>query len=317
MILSPNRYGTMKNNNNPGMRDWIIFIQIARTGSLGETSRQMDLSTAAVSKVVTRLESYLGTKLFTRTPKGMLLTEAGKIALHRAEEITHSFKSLFDEIGNPDNEIKGNIRLTAPALACEFFVNKWAYEYTLKNPKVRVFIDSREHYDITRESPELDDLVIRSGKVECEDLVHRRLNSVSLSLCASSDYLSKHQPILYPRDLEKHNIFHLHNHGMAGPITLKNGKETHRLESNSHGGVSSNNLLGILNLAIKGYGICLAPTEWLNSEFSLQNDLEILLPEWLIPDRNIWLIWRHRSQNSRLFTDFRDYITDCWNKRYS
>nr|WP_232829972.1 LysR family transcriptional regulator [Rahnella sp. AN3-3W3] len=47
------------------MRDWLIFIRTAETGSLSETARQLDISTAAARKSICRFERYPDTVLFT------------------------------------------------------------------------------------------------------------------------------------------------------------------------------------------------------------------------------------------------------------
>ncbi|WP_116819182.1 LysR family transcriptional regulator [Pseudomonas savastanoi] len=304
----------MDKDNNRGMRDWLIFIRTAEAGSLGEAARQLNVSTAAVSKAVARFEQYLNTALFTRTPQGMVLTEAGQTTLNRAREIASSFHSLLEEIRNPSNEVKGSIRLTAPAIVCEFLANVWAYDYTQAHSQVKVFLDARERSELNRDSPELDDLVLRSGRIESEDLVHRKLSPLKLVLCASQDYLRQHSTISHPRDLETHNLLGLHHHGLAGPLMFSRGSESYMLEGISETGVSSNNLFSMLNLTIQGYGISLATPGWLASGY-VGGHLEIILPDWKLPDLPVWLIWRQRSRQTRLFNDFRDYVEQRWNSR--
>ena len=279
----------MDKDNNRGMRDWLIFIRTAETGSISEAARQLNISTAAVSKAVRRFEVYLDAVLFNRSSQGMILTEAGQTTLNRAREITESFHSLLEDIRNPENEIKGHIRLTAPAIVCEFLANEWIFDYAQMHPKVKVFLDARERSDLRRESPELDDLVLRSGRIESEDLVHRKLSPVKLVLCASPRYLQRHPAISHPRDLENHRLLGMHHHGLAGPL--------------------------LLNLAIQGRGISVATPGWLASGYLGHGQLEIILPEWNIPDLPVWLIWRHRPRQSRIFTDFCNYIEERWNTR--
>lgn len=304
----------MDSNNNRGMRDWLIFIRTAEVGSLGEAARQLDISTAGVSKAVSRFEHYLGTVLFTRTAYGMILTEAGQRVLTRARDIVASFHSLLEEIRNPDNEVKGTIRLTAPAIVCEFLANEWAMDYIEDHPNVKVSLDARERTDLNRDSPELDDLVLRSGRIESEDLVHRALSPLQLVLCASPRYLRQQPVISHPRDLHAHRLLRLHHHGLAGPLMLSRGEESYLLEDDVSGnGVSSNNLSGMMNLATKGHGISLATPRWLASGYVARGQLELILPEWKIPDLPVWLIWRQRRQQSRLFNDFRNYVEQRWN----
>lgn len=304
----------MDKDNNRGMRDWLIFIRTAETGSLTQASRILSISPAAVSKAINRFEMYLGVILFTRTTKGMNLTEAGHTALGHAREITSAFYSLLEEIRNPNKEIKGSIRFSAPAIICEFLANEWVDDYVRAHPQVKVFLDAREHTDLNRDSPELDDLVLRSGRIESEDLVQRQLSTLKLVLCASPDYLRQNPPINHPSDLENHRIFRMHNNGLAEAITIHNGNESYTIKDSSKG-ISSNNLFGMLNLVIQGRGISLATPGWLASSYTSQHQLEILLPDWTIPDLPVWLIWRQRPKQTSLFTDFRDYIEYRWNTR--
>ncbi|MGF6477450.1 hypothetical protein ABIE06_004305 [Pantoea dispersa] len=60
----------MDKDNNRGMRDWLIFIRNAEAGSISEAARQLNISTAAIS----RFENYLGAVLFNRTSQGISLT---------------------------------------------------------------------------------------------------------------------------------------------------------------------------------------------------------------------------------------------------
>ncbi|MEI2606792.1 LysR family transcriptional regulator [Erwinia aphidicola] len=305
----------MDRDNNRGMRDWLIFIRTAEAGSVTGAARQLDVTPAAVSKAVNRFEQYLSTTLFTRTPQGMRLTEAGQTTLTRAREIADSFHALLEEIRGDDAMVKGSVRLAASAVVCEHLACYWSYDYTCQHPDVRVFLDARERDDLRRDSPELDDLVLRSGRIESEDLVHRSLSPVRLMLCASPSYLRQHDPLTHPRDLAGHRLFGMHQHGLAGPLMLSRGDESFLLEVPPGGGVSSNNLMAMLGLVLQGRGISLAMPCWLASGYVARGELVPVLPEWKIPDLPVWLIWRQRPRQTKLFMHFRDYIEQCWEMR--
>lgn len=305
----------MQKENNRGMRDWLIFIRTAEAGSVAGAARQLDLTPAAVSKAVNRLECYIDSTLFTRTSRGMLLTEAGERVLLRAREITASFHSLLEEIRNPDNEIKGIVRLTAPAIVCEYLANQWAFNYILAHPEVKVFLDSREREDLHLNSPELDDLVLRSGRIESDDLVHRSLTPTRLLLCASPSYLKRHAQVTHPADLCKHTLFALHQNGLSGPLMLLRGEESFLVETRADSGLSSSNLLAMFNLVLQGNGISLATPGWLAVGHIARGELVQVLPQWKIPDLPVWLIWRQRSRQTKLFMHFRDYVGQCWDSR--
>lgn len=305
----------MKGDNNRGMRDWLFFIRVSETGSFSKAARELSVSTAAISKAIFRIEDYLGVILFTRNPDGVTLTDAGHTALLHAQGITQSFRALLDDLRNPNNLIKGSIHLTAPAVVCEFMANEWIYEYTHKHPESKIFLDSREKADLHRESPEFDDLVLRSGRIESEDLVHRQLKPIKLVLCASPEYLKQHPPIRHPSDLLNHQFFNLHHHGLSGPLVFHKEDEAVTIDTFSSTGLSSNNLLSLLNLVIKGRGISLATPGWLASGYIKTGNLQVILPEWRLPELPVWLVWRQRPRYSPLFIDFRDFVTEKWNGR--
>ncbi len=63
------------------------FLAIARTGNLTRAAALLATSQPAVSAQLRALEEELGLELFSRTSRGMELTEAGKILRAKAEEV--------------------------------------------------------------------------------------------------------------------------------------------------------------------------------------------------------------------------------------
>lgn len=67
----------------PPPRALLIFEAAARHGSCGAAAREFNLTQPSVSRNIAALEEALGVRLFTRSPAGMALTDAGR-ALHGA-----------------------------------------------------------------------------------------------------------------------------------------------------------------------------------------------------------------------------------------
>lgn len=63
------------------------FWAVAREGHLGQAAKRLNLTQSALSVQVRRLEERLGHRLFDRVGRGLVLTEAGRIALDHAEVI--------------------------------------------------------------------------------------------------------------------------------------------------------------------------------------------------------------------------------------
>ncbi|EAA7325709.1 LysR family transcriptional regulator [Salmonella enterica subsp. enterica] len=301
--------------NNRGMRDWMIFIKVAEVGNLSRAARELDISISAVSKSLSRLENSIEVTLLRRDSHHLELTGAGQTAYASMKRITSSFQSLLDELRNPDKIIRGSIKFSAPAIVCEFLASKWIWEFTASYPDTKIYLDSRERSDFFSKSLEFDELVFKSGIIESEDLVYRKISPLKLVLCASPKYIRKYGRISHPGDLENHIIVGLHNHGLSGPLTLFRQDESYTISGAVNVHLSSNNLLSVLNLVLEGKGINLMTPAWLATKYLKNNELEIILPEWRVPDLPIYLVWRHRQYYSPLFQRFLSFIEDKWNNR--
>ncbi len=80
----------------PSMNGLFTFEAAARCGSFSRASDELNVTPAAVSRMVSRLEEHLGTILFLRQPGGVALTETGQL--------------LFDAIARGFAGIEGAIR---------------------------------------------------------------------------------------------------------------------------------------------------------------------------------------------------------------
>ncbi|MFO7758404.1 MAG: LysR family transcriptional regulator [Roseovarius sp.] len=71
-----------------------LFRAVARDGTLTGAARALNLSQSAVSTQLRTLEAVLGHDLFERRGRGLVLTEAGRIALDHAEAIFRTADDL-------------------------------------------------------------------------------------------------------------------------------------------------------------------------------------------------------------------------------
>lgn len=96
------------------------FLAVAQSGSLTEASARLHVAASALSRQIAGLEAQLGTPLFDRHPRGMVLTAAGEIlALHARRTVLDAERAL-GEIGALQGLRAGQVRLaTSDAFANE------------------------------------------------------------------------------------------------------------------------------------------------------------------------------------------------------
>ena len=76
------------------LRHLRLFRAVANVGTLTGAARALNLSQSAISTQLRTLEAMLGHDLFERKGRGLVLTEAGRIALDHAEIIFRTADAL-------------------------------------------------------------------------------------------------------------------------------------------------------------------------------------------------------------------------------
>lgn len=94
-----------------------LFVAAARTGSIARTSATEHIAASALSRRIADLERAFGVSLFVRSPRGIALTEAGKIALARGTKLESDLQLLVREVKAHAGDICGTLRLYANATA--------------------------------------------------------------------------------------------------------------------------------------------------------------------------------------------------------
>src|SRR5713226_6278343 len=92
------------------------FVRSAETGGFSAAARRLSLTPAAVSRNVAMLERNLGVRLFQRSTRKLILTEAGERFLHAIrgslEELQASIASTATHRGEPAGVLRVSMGLT-------------------------------------------------------------------------------------------------------------------------------------------------------------------------------------------------------------
>lgn len=108
-----------------GLRDHLeklyTFCIIAKVGSLSQACRHLESSQAALSHSVKVLETALNVSLFHRTPRGVSLTEPGKVLYEFSKKLMLEMDSVEERLKNPDQEFRGKLHLGTQAVLSAHF----------------------------------------------------------------------------------------------------------------------------------------------------------------------------------------------------
>lgn len=99
----------------PNIRHLRAFAEVARQGSISQAAEVVFLSQPAITHAISKLETALNTKLFTRLHKGMSLTETGKSYLKRTDRALAEIALGTKKATKPCRE-RVDQKLTVPQL---------------------------------------------------------------------------------------------------------------------------------------------------------------------------------------------------------
>ncbi|CDT90416.1 putative Transcriptional regulator, LysR family [Vibrio coralliirubri] len=87
------------------------FCQLAKSGNYRLASEQLYITQSALTKKIQRLESNIGTSLFSRGRNGAELTHAGKTLLPEAQRLVHSMQAFEQLSGSVVNGTQGHLNI--------------------------------------------------------------------------------------------------------------------------------------------------------------------------------------------------------------
>ena len=178
------------------------FWCVAKDGNLTRTARQLRVAQSALSSQIRQLEAQLGTALFAREGRRLVLTEAGAIALVYAEDIFAAGGELVSTLaqGRRRDQL---FRVGAVATLSRNFQRSFV-KPLLSQPDVRLRLDaaSLDELLVRLESHALDLVLSNRPPPPAPD---RRFSCRRLARQPASIIASRPPPrFRFPRDLAKH-----------------------------------------------------------------------------------------------------------------
>lgn len=184
----------------PGL---ISAIQVADSGSFIAAAKALDLTSAAVSKNVAKLEAHLKVRLFNRTTRRLSLTEEGKAYIAQARI---GLNLLDDASKHAAQGLKpqGMVRINCPVGFGRNYIVPALPVFYDQYPEVQIDLHLNDQaVDLVGQG---FDIGIRGGSQPPEGMVARKICEISTVLVASPKYLAARGTPKKITDLERHDL---------------------------------------------------------------------------------------------------------------
>ena len=286
-------------------QDMAFFTLLVRYGSLTAAAHELQITTAAVSKRLSSLESRLGVGLLHRTTRRLDLTEAGRAYVESARRILHDIESLESGLQGERADPAGLLRVNATLGFGRLQIGPAIAAFARRYPRVEVQLQ------LSATPPPLTenayDVGIRFGEPPDSRLVARKLADNRRLLCASPAYLERSGTPRTPAELVRHNFISIRQADEAqGQLRLKSGKrsETVRLR----GSLATNDGEVAVNWALAGLGVVLR-AEWDIARYLRSGRLVQVLPQWDTPPADLYAVYLQRQAVIARVRAFVDHLT--------
>lgn len=280
-----------------------FFSLLVRLGSFSATARELGVTTPAVSKRLTQMESRLGVQLLHRTTRRIGLTLEGEVYLAHARRILADIDDMEQQVSSALAAPKGLLRVNATLGFGRSHIAPLISDFVKQYPEVQVQLQ------LTVNPPPLSedafDVCIRFGEPPDARVIARRLAANRRLLCAAPAYLARLGTPQVPNDLAQHNCIGIRQGDEAyGLWRLSSGKRSETVKV--RGNLSTNDGEIAVNWALAGHGI-LMRAEWDIAKYLRSGRLRQVLENWQTPPADIHAVYPQRLQTAarvRTFVDF-------------
>lgn len=185
------------------LQDLELFLRVADVGNMSEAARQLNITNAAVSAAIKRLEVALGVSLLERTTRSLSLSAAGESLIPYIQHALGALEDAESELRNLQTSVAGEISIGLPSDLGRHLLLNILDEFQQQYPRVSLRLNfSDMMQDLYREGL---DLVIRYGDLRDSSLIARKLCDNRRLLAASPAYISVMPALSCLEDLAQHN----------------------------------------------------------------------------------------------------------------
>lgn len=188
---------------NQNLSSYRIFYTVANTGNISKAAKELYISQPAISKSIQKLEESVGCKLFSRSSRGVVLTDEGKLLYEHVSEAFETLTMGEEKLKRSIELGVGHLKIGVSSTLCKYLLLPYLKEFIRQNPHISISISCQSTNDTLKllEDNKIDIGLI--GKPENLKNIHFDfLEEIEDIFVAANDYLRN----LKARGIQKDHI---------------------------------------------------------------------------------------------------------------
>jgi DNA-binding transcriptional LysR family regulator len=281
-----------------------VFQAAADAGSFTHAGEALGLSQSAISRQVSALEQDLGTPLFHRHARGLILTEQGELLLSTVQDVVLKLEAVRSRLIDSREKPNGELRVTTTLGLGSNWLAPRLGEFLELYPEIKLqLLLTDDDLDLgMREA----DVALRLREPSQPDLIRRRLFTVHFHAYASTEYLKRYGQPRSIGDLDSHRLLAFvtptASHILYNLNSLLTVGRDPRNPRTPH--IAGNNLGAITRAVEQGVGIAVLPDYCVTPDSGVVR----LLPQADMPEMECYLVYAEEMKNVARVQAFRDFL---------
>lgn len=275
------------------LNDLDTFIVVVEAGTFTAAAEKLRVPKSTVSRRVARLEEQLGVALLKRASRSFEISDDGRALYERCAPALRDIADVERDLADSDAVPRGQLRVTTSIdFGTTDYVADLLATYGDKYPHVRVDLQiTNRMVDLLEENIDIAFRTHLAALPSRDDLVARRLSSVSIGAYASPRYLQRFGTPASTGDLADHRVV---SHGAN---YLAAWRAAPCLTADDYRPVAA--------MLAAGAGLGVLP-DFVASPYTARDRLVRVLPDWAAPSATLSVVWlrsRHLAPRVRAFID--------------
>lgn len=181
-----------------------VFHAVALAGSFTKATETLNISQSAVSRQINILEEELGTALFMRVARGLVLTEAGQALSETVLTVFAKLAMVEGAIAELKNHPHGHIQVSTSVAFGSMWLAPRLQEFLDQYPGIQIkLLLTDEEIDFNMREA---DIGITALPMESLDIIQSEPIAYRFRIYASRSYLKKFGTPQKPEDLSHHRL---------------------------------------------------------------------------------------------------------------
>lgn len=249
-----------------------LLVLVVELGSLAAAARKLKISSAAVSKQLTKMEKELKVQLLLRSTRKVELTDIGRDYCAQCQRVLEEAGQADALISQMHAVPSGNLYvLSNPHFAASYIVPRIS-RFLSKYPQIHLNLELGERIPNLYE--EAIDVVIGMSISASGDVIQKKIASTSYVYCASPEYFKAFGMPKKPEDLKKHRYL---THSMRRPDDVVKFDRGKTIAVQPY--LRVNDAETLLKLALAGLGIVKLHRYVVQEHIKSGNLLEVFVEE--------------------------------------